>query len=220
MNGAALACERRSGHAQLSSVTTAKRCMRMLGDFFYRWRRIVRRGGNRQRRRGEVRRAVVRSTCRRTTRTFHSLALQLVESVCTLGDDIRPTPSAEGEAAVAAQQVAAAVGCARTGAGQGLSYPRPARRAMFRSGGRQSRSYWKLLLDGDWTVPVVELVRGEPQRTAIVVADARPSRSAATMWRGCWPTATALSPSIHSTSESPRSTATRIPVRPAGRRRR
>jgi hypothetical protein len=30
---------------------------------------------------------------------------------------------------------------------------------------------WKLMMDGDWTVPVVELVRGEPQRTAILVAD-------------------------------------------------
>ncbi|MCL4203963.1 MAG: acetylxylan esterase [Pirellulaceae bacterium] len=30
---------------------------------------------------------------------------------------------------------------------------------------------WKLMMDGDWTVPAVELVRGEPQRTAILIAD-------------------------------------------------
>jgi dienelactone hydrolase len=30
---------------------------------------------------------------------------------------------------------------------------------------------WRLMMDGDWTVPVVELLAGEPQRTAILVAD-------------------------------------------------
>ena len=33
-------------------------------------------------------------------------------------------------------------------------------------------AYWKLVLDGDWTLPVVELVNGQPEQTAILVADA------------------------------------------------
>jgi dienelactone hydrolase len=32
-------------------------------------------------------------------------------------------------------------------------------------------TFWKLRMSGVWTVPVVELVQGEPQRTAILVAD-------------------------------------------------
>ena len=30
---------------------------------------------------------------------------------------------------------------------------------------------WKLRLGGEWTVPVVELVRGEPKATSLLVAD-------------------------------------------------
>lgn len=32
-------------------------------------------------------------------------------------------------------------------------------------------TFWRLSLDASWTVPAVELVRGEPKRTAILVAD-------------------------------------------------
>ena len=32
-------------------------------------------------------------------------------------------------------------------------------------------TFWRLLMDGDWTVPAVELVQGEPEKIAIVVAD-------------------------------------------------
>ncbi|HUT93420.1 MAG TPA: acetylxylan esterase [Thermoguttaceae bacterium] len=32
-------------------------------------------------------------------------------------------------------------------------------------------TYWKLQMGGAWTVPAVELVRGDPQKTAILVAD-------------------------------------------------
>jgi hypothetical protein len=33
-------------------------------------------------------------------------------------------------------------------------------------------TFWKLKMDGAWTVPVVELVRGEPKATAILINDA------------------------------------------------
>lgn len=32
-------------------------------------------------------------------------------------------------------------------------------------------TFWRLLMDGDWTVPAVELAQGEPEKVAILVAD-------------------------------------------------
>jgi len=37
--------------------------------------------------------------------------------------------------------------------------------------GEVKATFWELQMDGAWTVPAVELVRGEPEQTAIVVAD-------------------------------------------------
>jgi len=40
-------------------------------------------------------------------------------------------------------------------------------------------TFWRLLMDGDWTVPAVEFVQGEPEKTAIVVADGGRASAAA-----------------------------------------
>jgi hypothetical protein len=42
-------------------------------------------------------------------------------------------------------------------------------------------TYWKLKMGDDWTVPLVELVRGEPKGTTILVADAGRKGAAATV---------------------------------------
>ena len=40
-------------------------------------------------------------------------------------------------------------------------------------------TYWKLQMGAAWTVPAVELVQGEPKKTAILLADAGRSGAAA-----------------------------------------
>jgi len=40
-------------------------------------------------------------------------------------------------------------------------------------------TFWRLRLGGDWTVPAVELLRGKPQETAVLVADGGRKRAAA-----------------------------------------
>lgn len=44
-------------------------------------------------------------------------------------------------------------------------------------------TFWRLLMDGDWTVPAVELVQGEAEKVAIVVADGGRASTAADVTR-------------------------------------
>jgi hypothetical protein len=97
---------------------------------------------------------------------FHSLALQLAESLPC--GPLMPDAAAD-EAALAAW---------RTSARQRLRSVVAAKNFQVRAlaSGEQEAAgvravYWRLMMDGDWTVPAVELVSGEPQRTAILVAD-------------------------------------------------
>ena len=51
-----------------------------------------------------------------------------------------------------------------------------------RAGGEEKAdlkvNFWRLKLGDEWTVPAVELVRGEPKATAVLVSDAGRAKSA------------------------------------------
>jgi hypothetical protein len=54
-----------------------------------------------------------------------------------------------------------------------------ARKKETKKLGELTAGFWQLSMDDDWTVPAVELVQGNPQKTAILVADAGRAGAAA-----------------------------------------
>jgi hypothetical protein len=97
---------------------------------------------------------------------FHSLALQLAESLPR--GPLMPAAEAD-EAALAAWRTSARQRLRSIVAAKDYQVRALASGELEAAGVRAV--YWRLMMDGDWTVPAVELVSGEPQRTAILVAD-------------------------------------------------
>lgn len=95
--------------------------------------------------------------------TFHSLAT-------ALSRDLPRKPALPGDAEAAVQwqqkrrrQLAHTV--------HWVDYAVTAIKANREKRGNVQATFWKLQMNGDWTVPVVELVRGQPERTAILVSE-------------------------------------------------
>jgi dienelactone hydrolase len=57
-------------------------------------------------------------------------------------------------------------------------YDVKARRAAADEKGELKVTYWRLKMNEEWTVPAVELVRGEPKATAVLVSDTGRAKSA------------------------------------------
>jgi len=105
---------------------------------------------------------------------FQSLALAIAE---TLPRDVQRPDESAGEEAVAQwkqsrrQQLASIV--------RAKDYRVQAIASGEQEAAGVKATRWKLMMDGDWTVPVVELVQGDPQCTAILVADGGRAAAAA-----------------------------------------
>ena len=94
---------------------------------------------------------------------FHSLATAIARGLPQRGDVPEAGDKRTAWQADARKRLAETVRTRRSSASAELVGEAEA--------GETRAGFWKLRIGGDWTVPVVELVRGQPERTTILVAD-------------------------------------------------